>query len=154
VVSKYVASKLRSGVSDLIIILALIAVAIPVTFTVQQWLSSQANRVATYSTTPKVTVNLVSVNYGSNTFIAVVKVVNSWKNIINLNDVNATLILSNGTTIKLDRSSIYVLGDTSLSPGNEATIVLNASISTKVATIVFQFRDNLGNIIPAELTLQ
>jgi hypothetical protein len=152
VVSKCVASKLRSGVSDLIIILALIAVAIPVTFTVQQWLSSQANRVATYSTTPKVTVNLASINYGVNTVTLVVKVVNTWKNIINLSSVNTTAILSNGNNITLN--VVSVIGDTNLSPGNEATLVLNGVTSTKVTTVIFQFRDNLGNTIPAELTLQ
>jgi hypothetical protein len=152
VVSKCVASKLRSGVSDLIIILALIAVAIPVTFTVQQWLSSQANRVATYSTTPKVTVNLASINYGVNTVTLVVKVVNTWKNIINLSSVTATAILSNGNNITLN--VVSVIGDTNLSPGNEATLVLNGVTSTKVTTVIFQFRDNLGNTIPAELTLQ
>lgn len=151
-VSKCVASKLRSGVSDLIIILALIAVAIPVTFTVQQWLSSQANRVATYSTTPKVTVNLASINYGVNTVTLVVKVVNTWKNIINLSSVTATAILSNGNNITLN--VVSVIGDTNLSPGNEATLVLNGVTSTKVTTVIFQFRDNLGNTIPAELTLQ
>ncbi|MEM4519109.1 MAG: hypothetical protein QXD94_01550, partial [Sulfolobales archaeon] len=70
--SKYLKNTVKRGVSDLIIVLALISVAIPVTLAVQHWLSSQVGKATTYSVTPKISANLISIDYRNGNFTALI----------------------------------------------------------------------------------
>ncbi len=149
---KYVGNKLMRGVSDLIIVLALISVAIPVTIAVQHWLSSQVGRVTAYSIAPKVTASLVSMDYRGNNFTAVVKVVNRGVNELNLSNINVTALLSNGTTTSVKSETIS--GGETLSPNGEATMLLTIpNIDSKVVVIVLEFKDVSGSKVPVELVV-
>lgn len=143
-------SRLKRGVSDLIIVLALISVAIPITIAVQHWLTSQVGRATTYSIAPKVTATLISMDYRSNNFTALIKIANRGVNDLNLSDVNAAVIFANGSNTSATLK--VVSGERLLTPNNEATLLLTLSnINSKVVSIVLECRDVTGNKLPVEL---
>ncbi|MEM0453604.1 MAG: hypothetical protein QXO98_03010 [Sulfolobales archaeon] len=150
--SKYLKNTVKRGVSDLIIVLALISVAIPVTLAVQHWLSSQVGKATTYSVTPKISANLISIDYRNGNFTALIEVINRGVADLNLSNVNATVILTNGSNIVTTPHPVF--GRQTLEPNEEATLLLTISdIKSKAVLIVLEFKDAMGSRIPIELTV-
>lgn len=151
-VSKYYKSYIKRGVSDLIIVLALISVAIPVTLAVQHWLTSQVGRTTTYSVTPKITANLISANYRNGSFTAVIEVINKGVNDLSLSNVSATALFADGYNTTTTLSLIF--GEQVLKPNEEATMLLTIpNVKSKAILIVMEFKDVTGSKLPVELVL-
>lgn len=145
VVSKYLVNKIRLGVSDLIIVLALIAVAIPVTLAVQNWLSSQVSKAYGYSVAPELVANVVSMDYRNNNVTLVLSLANKGNMDLNLSSsINAIVVFEDGSTINTSAKSIS--GKSILSPGNEATLLMTLpNITSRISVIVLEVKDVLGN---------
>jgi len=148
--SKYLGSRLKRGVSDLIIVLALISVAIPITIAVQHWLTSQVGRATAYSIAPKATATLISMDYRGSNFTALIKIANRGVSDLNLSNVNAVVIFANGSNTSATLKVIS--GEQLLTPNNEATLLLTLSnINSRVVSIILECKDVSGNKLPVEL---
>ncbi len=150
--SKYVREALKRGVSDLIIVLALISVAVPITLALQHWLTFQVGRATTYSVTPKVTTSIVSMDYRNSSFTAVIEVVNRGVDDVNISNINATVLLANGTNITTALKIISGRGV--LSPNDRALLLLTIpNITSKAVLAVLEFKDVSGSLLPVELVI-
>jgi len=143
---------MRRGVSDLIVVLALISIAIPVAVVMQHWLSSQVGRATSYSSVPAVIANLVSTQYRDSNVSIVVSVENRGSNNLNLNNINVKLLLENGSAV--NGTSQLLSGSSTLAPGGKASVMITASnIGSKVTLVIMEVKDSLGNTIPVEIAV-
>ncbi len=138
-------NKIRLGVSDLIIVLALIAVAIPVTLAVQNWLSSQVSKAYGYSVAPELVANIVAMDYRNNNVTMVLSLANKGGKDLDLsNHVNATIVFEDGGTI--NTSATRISGKSILSPGDEATLLITLpNITSRISVVILEVKDILGN---------
>lgn len=150
--SKYVGSILKRGVSDLIIVLALISVAVPITLALQHWLTFQVGRATTYSVTPRITANIISMDYRNNSFTALIEVINRGVDDLSLSSTKATVLLANGTNTSAALNVIS--GEKVLSPNGRALLLLTVpNVTSKVTLAVLEFKDISGSVLPVELVI-
>ncbi len=126
---------LKKGVSDLVVILALVAIAIPVALALQGWLGSQASRMSSYTATPQVSGVLVSKSVSATGQVFVIRVRNSGSYNYSLTSIGAKAILANGSIVK--EVTVNVASNLNvLQPGT--TTILSVIVPTKatVKTIV------------------
>ncbi len=124
----------RKGISDLVVILALVAIAIPVALALQGWLGSQASRISSYVATPQVNGVLISKTSTATEQVFVIKLEDTGNFNYSLNSISAKAILTDGTVIKASVS--LATSGTVLEPGTSATISVTVGTSRAVKTIV------------------
>lgn len=153
-VSKYSRSVVRCGASDLIVVLALIAVAIPVAFAIQGWLTSQIGRVSMYSVAPTLIANIVSMEYRNNDTVVLISLTNNGSSDMNISTgINVTAILEDGT-IRVAQVS-RLTNKPTLKPGDEEVLVIRLTgVSSKVDTLVIEVRDVAGNSYLAKINVR
>ncbi|MCD6428454.1 MAG: hypothetical protein J7L12_02415 [Desulfurococcales archaeon] len=134
---KLLGRKMRKGVSDLIVILTLVAIAIPVALAVQGWLSSQTSRVSSFSTVPNFESVLVSKSISGDTQVYIIKIKNLGDYSYNMSELTAYAVLESGSVISAQNKEI-VTSSTVLSPGDSATISITFKTSDKIKSIVLE----------------
>ncbi|MCD6084856.1 MAG: hypothetical protein J7J20_04870 [Desulfurococcales archaeon] len=143
---KLLGKKMRKGVSDLVVILTLVAIAIPVALAVQGWLSSQTSRVASFSTVPNFEAILVSKSISVDTQVYVVKIRNLGTYNYSLKDLTAYGVLESGEVISASKTTIIASNtERSLEPGESITISVTFSSSSKIKSIVIELTNSVTN---------
>lgn len=143
---KLLGKKMRKGVSDLVVILTLVAIAIPVALAVQGWLSSQTSRVASFSTVPNFEAILVSKSISVDTQVYVVKIRNLGTYNYSLKDLTAYGVLESGEVISASNTTIIASNtERSLEPGESITISVTFSSSSKIKSIVIELTNSVTN---------
>jgi len=128
---------MRKGVSDLIVILTLVAIAIPVALTVQGWLSSQTSRVSSFSTVPNFESILVSKSVSGDTQVYIIKIRNLGDCSYNMSGLAAYAVLEAGSVISAQNNQV-ITSNTVLSPGDSATVSVTFKTSGKIKSIVLE----------------
>ena len=134
---KLLGRKMRKGVSDLIVILTLVAIAIPVALAVQGWLSSQTSRVSSFSTVPNFESILVSKSISGDTQVYIIKIRNLGDYNYSVSDLTAYAVSEAGKVIPAQDKQV-VTSNTVLSPGGSATISVTFKTSDKIKSIVLE----------------
>ncbi len=120
--------------SDLVVILALIAIAIPIILTVQHWLGAQATKVSTYASIPSIYVTVLSKSKTDSNQSFVVKIENKGSETYVLNTTNVKLVFSDGT---YETTSCEILsGSSTISSGSEVVILVGTTTLKDVTTMV------------------
>ena len=135
--------KLRKGVSDLVIILALVAIAIPIMLTVQHWLSSQTGRVASYVTIPSLYATVLSKSKTDTMQSVVIKIENKGSETYTIEVNRISVVLSNGAVINV--SGQILAGSQTLAPGSSSIILVKVNTVSGISTIVFELVNNSTN---------
>ena len=136
--------KLRKGVSDLIIILALVAIAIPIMLTVQHWLSSQTGRVTSYVTIPSLYATVLSKSKTDTVQTVVVKIENKGSETYSIEVNKISVVLSNGMVI--NASGQILAGSQTLAPGSSTVILVKVNTVSSISSIVFELvNSSTGN---------
>ncbi len=131
---------LKKGVSDLVVILALVAIAIPVALALQGWLGSQVSRMSSYTATPQVSGVLVSKSVSATGQVFVIRVRNSGSYNYSLQPIGAKAILANG--LVANDTTVYVASNLSkLQPGTTATLSVVVHTKASVKTIVLTLKN-------------
>ncbi len=132
---KLLVRMVRKGVSDLVVILALVAIAIPVLFTVQHWLGAQATKVSNYVTIPSLYATVLSKSQTDTTQTIVIKIQNKGSESYELLST-ANVVFSNGTVVATPIT--VVSGSTLLTPGSSAAVLVSLNTTQNIASIIFQ----------------
>ncbi len=144
---KYTLRKMRKGVSDLVVILTLVAIAIPIALAVQGWLGAQASRMNSYVATPEIQGVLISKSISSSGQLFVIKVKNLGNGEYNLSTtaVKGKAVLEDGSVV--DAIVKIASSTTILKPGESATLsILIPGTTSVVKTINIEFQEvNTGN---------
>ncbi|OYT45014.1 MAG: hypothetical protein B6U85_09180 [Desulfurococcales archaeon ex4484_42] len=136
--------KLRKGVSDLIIILALVAIAIPIMLTVQHWLSSQTGRVTSYVTIPSLYATVLSKSKTDTVQTIAVKIENKGSETYSVEVNKISVVLSNGTVINANGQ--ILAGSKTLAPGSSTVILVKVNTVSSISSIVFELvNSSTGN---------
>lgn len=135
--------KLRKGVSDLVIILALVAIAIPIMLTVQHWLSSQTGRVASYVTIPSLYATVLSKSKTDTMQSVVIKIENKGSETYTIEVNRISVVLSNGDVINV--SGQILAGSQTLAPGSSSIILVKVNTVSGISSIVFELVNNSTN---------
>ena len=135
--------KLRKGVSDLVIILALVAIAIPIMLTVQHWLSSQTGRVASYVTIPSLYATVLSKSKTDTMQSVVIKIENKGSETYTIEVNRISVVLSNGAVINV--SGQILAGSQTLAPGSSSIILVKVNTASGISSIVFELVNNSTN---------
>ncbi len=135
--------KLRKGVSDLVIILALVAIAIPIMLTVQHWLSSQTGRVASYVTIPSLYATVLSKSKTDTMQSVVIKIENKGSETYTIEVNRISVVLSNGAVINV--SGQILAGSQTLAPGSSSIILVKVNTVSGISSIVFELVNNSTN---------
>lgn len=123
---------LRRGISELVIILALIAIIIPTIMAVQGWLSRSVGGLERVNTIPPITGYVISRTSSENSEVITIGVRNQGRETYNLTGFKA--VLTNGT-IKIANEQSNA--KKTLDPGEERIYVLSVpSANLKVKSIV------------------
>jgi archaellum component FlaF (FlaF/FlaG flagellin family) len=124
---------LRRGVSELVIILALIAIIIPTIMAVQGWLSRNVGGLERVNTMPPLTGYVISRAYSGTSEIITIGLRNQGQETYNLSEFKA--VLADGTIVSADEKT----GSTTkvLNPGEERIYTLTVNSATsKVKSII------------------
>ena len=141
---KLLVRKLRKGVSDLVIILALVAIAIPIMLTVQHWLSSQTGRVTSYVTIPSLYATVLSKSKTDTVQTIVVKIENKGSETYSVEVNKISVVLSNGTVINANGQ--ILAGSKTLAPGSSTVILVKVNTVSSISSIVFELvNSSTGN---------
>jgi len=135
---------LRAGVSDLVVILALVAIAIPVALALQGWLGAQASRINSYTATPQISGVVISKSYTSSGQVFVIKLKDTGTYNYSLSGVTAKAILANGSVINAYSVNV-ASGTTTLQPGTSVTLSVTVNTRVGVKTLVLSLlNENTG----------
>jgi len=148
--------KFRNGVSELIVILTLVAIAIPIALALQSWLTSQASRTSSNSTVPNLEAILISKSTNTSKQMYVVKLRNlgNYRYDLGGGKLNAFAILSNGSVINASNSTIIPSSTSTLEPGNSVVISLTFSTTGKVRSIVIMLTNiDMGTVESVEVNV-
>ncbi len=144
--SKLLSKKMRKGVSDLIVILTLVAIAIPVALAVQGWLSSQTSRVASFSTIPNFESILISKSISGDTQVYIIRIKNLGTHNYSLSSLKAYAVLESGGVISADNITIITSNtNRPLGPGESVTISVTFKSSSKIKSVVIELTDTVTN---------
>jgi len=153
---KYIQLNNRKGVSDLVVILTLIAISIPVAMAVQNWLGAQASRMNSYVATPELQGVLISKSSSSGETVFILKIKNTGDKNYQISDssVNASVILKNGSVVN---AVFKPVRNVMLKPAESVTgsVIVNVgSISwSDVKTIVLNIKGEDGTIITVNVNV-
>ena len=130
---------MRKGVSDLVVILALVAIAIPVALALQGWLGSQASRMSSYTATPQISGVLVSKSVTSSGQVFVIRIKNTGNYNYSLASITADAILTNGS---ITQATVSVASNLNvLQPGTTTTLSVIVPTKAGVKTIVLSLEN-------------
>ncbi len=139
---------MRRGVSDLIVVLVMAAIAIPVAFAVQSWLQGQASKVSEQTAIPEISGTLTSKELRNGTLTVTIKLKNNSDSDFQVTDVS--LVSSDGTTTSAQYSTIPAGG--SVSPGQTLVIVATGSV-TSPQLVVITLTSDTGETTTVEIPL-
>lgn len=140
--------RMRRGVSDLIVVLVMAAIAIPVAFAVQSWLQGQASKVSEQTAIPEISGTLTSKELRNGTLTVTIKLKNNSDSDFQVTDVS--LVSSDGTTTSAQYSTIPAGG--SVSPGQTLVIVATGSV-TSPQLVVITLTSDTGETTTVEIPL-
>jgi len=134
---KFPRKRLRKGVSDLVVILTLVAIAIPVALAVQGWLGAQASRMNSYVATPELQATLISKAVNTEGQVFILRLKNSGDSPYGTDSLKGRAILVNGTiadlTVKAASAGSKIL------PGSSITLsAILKDPKAKVKSIVIE----------------
>ncbi len=141
---KYLGKPSRKGVSDLVVILTLMAISIPVVMAVQSWLGAQTSRVNSLVTTPELQGVLIGKSSEGDFSIFILKITNNGDSSYNLSSANVGVqaILRNGSTIPAQFTPVK---SELLKPTGSVTAVVKVGTPlNNVKTLVLEFTANNG----------
>ncbi len=124
--------RMRRGVSDLIVVLVMAAIAIPVAFAVQSWLQGQASRVSEQTAIPEISGTLTSKELRNGTLTVTIKLKNNSDSDFSVTGVN--IVSSDGTTTAAQYSTIPVGG--TVGPGQTLVIVATGNVASPQLLVV------------------
>ncbi len=124
--------RMRRGVSDLIVVLVMAAIAIPVAFAVQSWLQGQASKVSEQTAIPEISGTLTSKELRNGTLTVTIKLKNNSDSDFRVTDVS--IVSSDGTTTSAQYSTIPAGG--TVSPGQTLVIVATGSVSSPQLVVI------------------
>jgi len=140
--------RIRKGVSDLIVVLVMAAIAIPVAFAVQSWLQGQASKVSEQTAVPEISGTLTSKEIRNGTLTATIKLKNNGDSDFKVAGVS--IVSSNGTTVTAQYSTIPASG--TVSPGQSIVVVATANVSAP-QLIVVTLASDTGTTTTVEIPL-
>ncbi|MEM2006395.1 MAG: hypothetical protein QXG17_02305 [Sulfolobales archaeon] len=121
-----VRKKLRRGISELVIILALVAIVIPIVMVVQGWLSSRAGSLENMNIVQPLSGYLVSRTYTNGEEVITVGLRNQGQTSYKVTEFKA--ILTNGTVV--EARNALSNEQVTLEPGSEKIFVIAVSSGT------------------------
>lgn len=125
--------KLRKGISELVIILALIAIVVPIVMVVQGWLSSKAGSLDSVNVVRPLSGYLVSRTYTNGREVITIGIKNQDQTAYNITEFKA--ILTDGRIVNAQQTT----GTTKnvIEPGSEKVFVVTVDAgSTRVKSII------------------
>lgn len=142
--------KFRRGLSELIIVLALIAIVIPIVMALQGWLSSKAANLEALSVVQPLSGYVVSRDFVSNTEIITISLRNQGRTPYNITNFRA--VLSDGSI----GDAVETRGDFNriLEPGTERVYIIKVSVNTpmRVRSLIVTAVDTASNK-PVEISI-
>ena len=126
-------SKRRSaarGVSELVVILALIAVVVPLILVLQSWLSSRAGALESVTVVQPLVGYLVGRTYSGGSEVITFGIRNQARNTFTIASNAVRAVLSNGSVVS---ATLVPSQSVTISPGSE--VVLTARVTTGSATV-------------------
>ncbi|MEM1930623.1 MAG: hypothetical protein QXZ60_00915 [Sulfolobales archaeon] len=128
-----VRKKLKKGVSELVIILALVAIVIPIVMLIQGWLSSRVGSLESVNLVQPLSGYLISRSYANGEEVITVGIRNQGQTSYNV--VKFKAILANGTVVEAREASSS--GQVTLSPGSEKVLVVTITTgATRVRGLI------------------
>ncbi|MCD6323624.1 MAG: hypothetical protein J7L55_00735 [Desulfurococcales archaeon] len=114
----------RKGVSDLVVVLTLIAISIPIAMALQNWLGAQASRMNSYVTVPTLQGVVVGKSSGHDYSVIILKIRNTGDVTYDLSKANVSIILKNGTVLTNSTSDLHlsVAGSADLPPNHSSIL--------------------------------
>ena len=140
--------RMRRGVSDLIVVLVMAAIAIPVAFAIQSWLQGQASKVSEQTAIPEISGTLTSKELRNGTLTVTIKLKNNSDSDFSVTGVN--IVSSDGTTTTAQYSTIPAGG--TVSPGQTLVIVATGSV-TSPQLVVITLASDTGATTTVEIPL-
>ncbi len=140
--------RMRRGVSDLIVVLVMAAIAIPVAFAIQSWLQGQASKVSEQTAIPEISGTLTSKELRNGTLTVTIKLKNNSDSDFSVTGVN--IVSSDGTTTTAQYSTIPTEG--TVGPGNTLVIVATGSV-TSPQLVVITLASDTGATTTVEIPL-
>lgn len=139
---------LRRGVSELVIILALIAIIIPTIMAIQSWLLRNVGGLERVNTMPPITGYVISRTYSGNSEVITIGVRNQGRETYNLSGFKA--VLADGSVAPANEMSSTTK---TLSPGEEKVYVLSTSPNVK-SIIVIAKEASSGRTLEVSINLE
>ncbi|MCC6047292.1 MAG: hypothetical protein LM571_03790 [Desulfurococcaceae archaeon] len=142
------------GVSELVVILALIAVVVPLILVLQSWLSSRASTLESVTVVQPLTGYLVGRTYSGGTEVLTFGVRNQARDTFTIANNGIRAVLSNGSVV-----SATVVSPTppiSIPPGSEVVItarVGTVSASVRTIAIVISATDSTNRRVELTISL-
>lgn len=128
-----VRKKLRRGISELVIILALVAIVIPIVMVVQGWLSSRAGSLENMNVIQPLSGYLVSRSYTNGEEVITIGIRNQGQTSYNV--IKFKAILANGTVVEAREASGG--GQVILNPSSEKILVITVTTgATRVRGLI------------------
>ncbi|MEM1795352.1 MAG: hypothetical protein QW271_02755 [Sulfolobales archaeon] len=128
-----VRKKLRRGISELVIILALVAIVIPIVMVVQGWLSSRAGSLENMNVIQPLSGYLVSRSYTNGEEVITIGIRNQGQTSYNVTKFKA--ILANGAVVDAREASGG--GQVILNPSSEKILVITVTTgATRVRGLI------------------
>ncbi|MEM0196143.1 MAG: hypothetical protein QXK66_00660 [Sulfolobales archaeon] len=128
-----VRKKLRRGFSELVIILALVAIVIPIVMVVQGWLSSRAGSLENMNVIQPLSGYLVSRSYTNGEEVITIGIRNQGQTSYNV--IKFKAILANGTVVEAREASGG--GQVTLNPSSEKILVITVTTgATRVRGLI------------------
>lgn len=124
--------RMRRGVSDLVVVLVMAAIAIPVAFTLQSWLQGQASKVSEQMAIPEISGTLTSKELRNGTLTVTIRLKNNSDSDFRVTDVS--IVSSDGTTTSAQYSTIPAGG--TVSPGQTLVIVATGSVASPQLVVI------------------
>lgn len=140
--------RMRKGVSDLIVVLVMAAIAIPVAFAVQSWLQGQASRVSEQTAIPEVTGIVTSKELRGGILTVTIKLKNNGDS--DLQVTNVSIVSVDGTITSAQYSTIPSGGK--VSPGQTLTVVASGG-ATSPQVVVITLTSDTGRATTVEIPL-
>jgi len=143
------------GVSDLVVILTLIAISIPIAMAMQNWLSAQSSRMSSYVTTPEIQGIMISKSSTASGTVFIIKLKNTGDRTyyINSSQVNASVVLKDGSIVS---ASFNPVGKSEIKPSESVTasVVVDGVGWSDVRTIVLSIPGENGAIITVNINVE
>lgn len=140
--------RMRRGVSDLIVVLVMAAIAIPVAFAVQSWLQGQASKVSEQTAIPEISGALTSKELRNGMLTVTIRLKNNSDSDFTVAGVS--IVSSDGTTASAQYSTIPSGG--TVSPGQTLVIVATGNV-TSPQLVVVTLTSDTGTTTTVEIPL-